>query len=514
MSFSLDILLYTPFVFVFLYLLANFLAKTPRNVTIVVLGDIGRSPRMQYHALSFAKEGFRVYLVGYMGSQPHESIIQNENIQLEYVKEPPTFFIYLPQLLQYAFKVIWQSVMLSWTLLLLPKSSSLLIQNPPSIPTMLVSYFICCVRHSHLVIDWHNYGYTILSMALKPSHPLVKFSRWYEKKCGRLSTYNLCVTNAMKDDLEKNWNVRSVAVHDRPPELFAPIEEAQQHNLFLRLCQKYPMFGVANSSKERTRFTEKEASGHALKLTERPALLVSSTSWTEDEDFGILLEALTEYDKCEACDFLPDLVCVITGKGPQKEFYSKKIQQQRWKKIEFCLPWLEPEDYPQLLASADLGVCLHTSSSGLDLPMKVVDMFGCGLPVCAANFKCIGELVRHKENGLVFNNSNELLDQLKSLLKGFPKSCKQLDSFRKNLSRFQEIRWHSQWKKLVLPIFQVIGGIENPSYTFPGLTKHADWKGWGDAGGDSDPNSQSFDKDKDDAALSSSNLSTDDKKDR
>lgn len=40
-----------------------------RNVTvqIVVLGDIGRSPRMQYHALSIAKHGGHVDLIGYHG---------------------------------------------------------------------------------------------------------------------------------------------------------------------------------------------------------------------------------------------------------------------------------------------------------------------------------------------------------------------------------------------------------------------------------------------------------------
>jgi beta-1,4-mannosyltransferase len=41
--------------------------KAGRTTQIVVLGDIGRSPRMQYHAISIAKHGGKVYLVGYQG---------------------------------------------------------------------------------------------------------------------------------------------------------------------------------------------------------------------------------------------------------------------------------------------------------------------------------------------------------------------------------------------------------------------------------------------------------------
>lgn len=42
--------------------------KAGRTTQIVVLGDIGRSPRMQYHAISIAKHGGKVYLVGYQGA--------------------------------------------------------------------------------------------------------------------------------------------------------------------------------------------------------------------------------------------------------------------------------------------------------------------------------------------------------------------------------------------------------------------------------------------------------------
>lgn len=41
--------------------------KRRTRVQVLVLGDIGRSPRMQYHALSIAKNGGLVDLVGYLG---------------------------------------------------------------------------------------------------------------------------------------------------------------------------------------------------------------------------------------------------------------------------------------------------------------------------------------------------------------------------------------------------------------------------------------------------------------
>lgn len=41
--------------------------KTQVSVQILVLGDIGRSPRMQYHALSIARRGGHVDIIGYNG---------------------------------------------------------------------------------------------------------------------------------------------------------------------------------------------------------------------------------------------------------------------------------------------------------------------------------------------------------------------------------------------------------------------------------------------------------------
>ena len=55
-------------VFVLYWLRGRKNLSKPR-ICILVLGDIGRSPRMQYHALSCAKAGYYVDLVGFGGKR-------------------------------------------------------------------------------------------------------------------------------------------------------------------------------------------------------------------------------------------------------------------------------------------------------------------------------------------------------------------------------------------------------------------------------------------------------------
>ena len=110
---------------------------------------------------------------------------------------------------------------------------------------------------------------------------------------------------------------------------------------------------------------------HTLK-SDTPVIIVSSTSWTVDEDFSILLDALVLYDKCKGKqNSLPTIHCIITGKGPMKEHYMSQAEKLRLKHVSIFSAWFAAIDYPRLLASATLGVSLHSSSSGLDLPMKV-----------------------------------------------------------------------------------------------------------------------------------------------
>ena len=84
--------------------------------------------------------------------------------------------------------------------------------------------------------------------------------------------------------------------------------------------------------------------------------------------------------------------------------------------------------------------------------MKVVDMFGCGLPVCAINFRCLPELVVHDQNGLVFETASELAHHFERLLGGFPQQQPDLQRYRSNLESFRANGWDNNWGKVAKPI--------------------------------------------------------------
>ncbi|XP_053706698.1 chitobiosyldiphosphodolichol beta-mannosyltransferase isoform X1 [Synchiropus splendidus] len=431
--------------------------ETHRRACVLVLGDLGRSPRMQYHASSLSKHGYDVTFVGFLDSKPHDDIVTNKKIRIAPISEVRGVSVG-PRLLKYASKVLLQVLQLLLVLLTMKRQALILLQNPPGLPAMAVVWLVSILRGSSFVMDWHNYGFTIMALSLGAKHPLVRLAERYERFFGPLATQNLCVTEAMKDDLKNNWKVKATTLYDRPAAVFWETQLPEQHELFRSLGAAHPVFLSSRSEedggKETTAFTVKNLANQSVTLRpDRPALLVSSTSWTEDEDFSVLLGALEEYDELVMGGApLPHLLCVITGKGPLKTHYCRQIDSLQLQHVHICTPWLEAEDYPRLLGSADLGVCLHKSSSGLDLPMKVVDMFGCCLPVCAVHYHCLQELVQPGVNGLVFRDQQQLAAQLKSLLEGFPGSCTRLDQFRRNLRASRGQRWDDNWDQNVLPL--------------------------------------------------------------
>lgn len=179
--------------------------RESKNVCVVVLGDIGRSPRMQYHSLSLAEMGHKVDIIGYGETEPPDSIKNSPQVYYHYLMPYPN----IPQrYLNYLFKTIWQALNLLFLLAIARKPHVLIVQNPPAIPSLIICWIFCWIIRAKFIIDWHNYAHTIMALNLSKNHKLVKITQKVERFIGQKSNYNFCVTNAMKDDLNKKYNIQ------------------------------------------------------------------------------------------------------------------------------------------------------------------------------------------------------------------------------------------------------------------------------------------------------------------
>lgn len=349
-----------------------------------------------------------------------------------------------------------------------------------------------------LVVDWHNFGYTVLQAARRP-RAVVEMYKFLELH-GCAGDVNITVSEAMQrmvlsdvlhrrpsSPLHSLSNRRTcttmptntdseadvVVLYDVAPSLFAPVEfptfvdcvvTPTNNDLMaiapsptpLRQCAArhattadiaprkvegtapqtrwgiappppWVLAAVAERHSCASQTNSFRASAGSVPSKRRGLMVVGSTSWTEEDDYSILVEALQRLDHrlCHEYKYLehnnnsitatplhgssasagpppvsspPDLLdlwVLITGKGSTRRQFESSIRAANLSShIVVSTVYLQSyQQYSMTLGAADVGLCLHFSTSGLDLPMKGVDMLGCGLPVMALDYPAIGELM-------------------------------------------------------------------------------------------------------------------------
>jgi beta-1,4-mannosyltransferase len=411
------------------------------RAAVVCLGDLGRSARMRYHARALSASGVDVDLVGLEGTPLPREISHDPRITVHRLGTPRWNIRGELTGSTYAAAGLFDAMRIGfrlWRVLrTLPRPDLVLVQNPPAFPTLVVTWFALRRRGVRFVVDWHNLGYTLLQLRLGQWHPAVRLARWYERRDARRVDANLCVSRGLAAFLESRFGVKQARVlYDRPASVFTPIDRADRERfrqaLFARLGIRANTVGF----------------------------IVCPTSWTEDEDFDVVIEAVMRleervrgWEAGSAARRFPELVILVTGDGARRAEFERRFAGLPARRIQLRARFLEPEDYPRVVGSADLGLCLHRSSSGLDIPMKIADLFGAGVPVCALDYgACLAERVRHGDNGLLFSNGAQLADVLFELFEAFPADQKALERLRTGARKLARPTWEEGWTREARPV--------------------------------------------------------------
>jgi beta-1,4-mannosyltransferase len=410
------------------------------RAVVLALADLGRSARMQYHARALAESGVEVDFVGYQGTPLPRAIAEHPRITVHRLT-PATRRFRETSTVGYAIVAVFDTMRLSYRLWrklrTLARPNLILVQNPPAFPTLAISWFSLKTRDVRFVVDWHNLGYTVLALRLGRWHPVVRLARWYERRDARIADANLSVSRGMASFIENRFGVSQVHVlYDRPASVFVPLDRMEREQfrqgLFGRLGVRLGVNG----------------------------LIVCPTSWTEDEDFDVVIEAVRRledrirgWESASAGRRFTDLVILVTGDGARRVQFERRFAGLPARRVQLRTRWLEPEEYPRVVGSADLGLCLHRSSSGLDIPMKVADLFGAGVPVCALDYgACLAERVRHGDNGLLFSTGVQLADVLFDLFETFPAEQSRLERLRTGARRSARPTWDEGWAREAKPV--------------------------------------------------------------
>jgi beta-1,4-mannosyltransferase len=380
---------------------------------------------MQYHALSLASAGGDVDLIGLEGAGVMPAVATNARIHVHRMgdrsfktraKGGVRRFVFAS-----AMRSLSQGVRLFAILMRIPTPNAIVVQNPPAVPTLAVSWLVSRLRGARMVIDWHNLSHTIAAVRLGDQHRVVKSIARSERRWARRADAHLTVSKALAEWLKRKYGVNATVVYDRPGAAFTRATADQASALWQRIAKEQNLPSA------------------------RTPLIVCPTSWTPDEDFDLLLEALERAERQLKSD-TPLLTVLLTGRGPLRETFEARAARRSFKAIIVKTLWLEPDDYPVLVGMADLGLCLHQSSSGLDLPMKLADLRGAAVPTAVYDYApVLSEVMTPAQEGVTFRDPGGLASVLVSVARGAIAADSPLARSRAWLAQHPTERWDAQW---------------------------------------------------------------------
>jgi beta-1,4-mannosyltransferase len=102
---------------------------------------------------------------------------------------------------------------------------------------------------------------------------------------------------------------------------------------------------------------------------------------------------------------------------------------------------------------ADAGLCLHQSSSGLDLPMKLADFRGCAIPACAFDYgPVLSEVLTPGHEGITFGEPGELAAVIIALATADLSAVPKFAASRTWLAAHPAQRWNEAWQQTAKPL--------------------------------------------------------------
>jgi beta-1,4-mannosyltransferase len=111
-------------------------------------------------------------------------------------------------------------------------------QNPPCVPLLFVVALLKTLRlnRSELIIDWHNYGYSILRVN-RVNKGLVFLAKLYELYLAKWGDHHLCVSHAMQVDLINKFGIKKTphVLYDKATKKFRQVNDPNEIH---KLCKR------------------------------------------------------------------------------------------------------------------------------------------------------------------------------------------------------------------------------------------------------------------------------------